>query len=131
MVEEEEERISEIEKEFARSVEELFDRLKEVSRSNPELAGRLFSAVQGGYKRGRKRAYDSMRVRVNVSLPPSWRLRFLAAKEYCRSKGWVKSDRDSEFASFALRVFIDNIIKRLREEDEELAREESKEELRS
>ena len=125
---EEEERIS---AELEKSVEEIFERVRELARENPLIAERLYKAVRSGYKRGRKRAYDSMRVRVNVLLPPSWRLRFLAAKEYCRSKGWVKSDRDSEFASFALRVFIDNIIKRLREEDEELAREESKEELRS
>lgn len=118
---EEEERIS---AEIERSVEEIFERVREVARERPDLARRLYKAVQGGYKRGRKRAYDSMRVRVNVSLPPSWRLRFLAAKEYCRSKGWVKSDRDSEFVAFALKVFIDNIIKRLKAEDEALAAEE-------
>ena len=134
MVEEEEERISEIEKEFARSVEELFDRLKEVSRSNPELAGRLFSAVQGGYKRGRRKAYDALRVKGSYSLPPKYKLAFEACVQYAYSKGWISKPSPSKFASFAIRTVIQNLLRRMREEDEEIARkarEESEEELRS
>ena len=40
----EEERISE---EIARSVEEIFERVREVARENPLIAERVFKAVQG------------------------------------------------------------------------------------
>jgi len=130
----EEERISEIEKGFARSVEELFDRLKEVSRKNPELAGRLFKAVQGGYKRGRRKVYDSLRVRGSYSLPPSLRPYFEIAKEYSYSRGWISKPSNSEFVAFCIRTVIQNLLRMMREEDAEIARkagEESEEELRS
>lgn len=58
---------------FERSIEEIFERVKEVADKNPEVASRLYEAVQRGYKRGRKKAYESMRLRVSVSLPPRLR----------------------------------------------------------
>jgi len=114
-------------------VEELFDRLREFSRKNPELAGRLFKAVQGGYKRGRRKVYDSMRVRGSYSLPPRFRPYFIC-KEYAFSKGWISKPSNSEFAAFCIRTVIQNLLRRRREEEEEIARkggEESGEEFRS
>ena len=114
-------------------MEELFDRLREFSRKNPELAGRLFKAVQGGYKRGRRKVYDSMRVRGSYSLPPRFRPYFIC-KEYAFSKGWISKPSNSEFAAFCIRTVIQNLLRRRREEEEEIARkgrEESGEEFRS
>jgi len=102
-------------------VEELFDRLREFSRKNPELAGRLFKAVQGGYKRGRRKVYDSMRVRGSYSLPPRFRPYFIC-KEYAFSKGWISKPSNSEFAAFCIRTVIQNLLRRRREEEEEIAR---------
>jgi len=129
---EEEERIS---AELARSVEEIFERVREVAaRGRPDLASRLYKAVQGGYKRGRKKTYDSMRVRGTYSLPPKYKLAFEACVQYAYSKGWISKPSPSKFASFAIRVVIENLLRKMREEDKEIARkagEESEEELRS
>ena len=128
---EEEERIS---AELEKSVEEIFERVREIARERPDLASRLYKAVQGGYKRGRKRAYDSMRVRGSYSLPPRFRPYFEICKEYAYSKGWISKPSNSEFAAFCIRTVIQNLLRMMRQEDEEIARkagEESEEELRS
>ena len=127
----EEERIS---AEIARSVEEIFERVREVARERPDLASRLYKAVQGGYRRGRRKAYDSMRVKGSYSLPPRFRPYFEICKEYAFSRGWISKPSNSEFAAFCIRTVIQNLLRKMREEDAEIARkagEESEEELRS
>ena len=127
----EEERIS---AEIARSVEEIFERVREVARERPDLASRLYKAVQGGYRRGRRKAYDSMRVKGSYSLPPRFRPYFEICKEYAFSRGWISKPSNSEFAAFCIRTVIQNLLRRMREEDEEIARkarEKSEEEFRS
>jgi len=128
---EEEERISE---EIARSVEEIFERVREVARERPDLASRLYKAVRGGYKRGRRKAYDALRVKGSYSLPPKYKLAFEACVQYAYSKGWISKPSPSKFASFAIRKVIQNLLRMMRQEDEEIARkarEESEEEFRS
>jgi len=127
----EEERIS---AELARSVEEIFERVREVARERPDLASRLYKAVQGGYRRGRRKAYDSMRVKGSYSLPPRFRPYFEICKEYAFSRGWISKPSNSEFAAFCIRTVIQNLLRKMREEDAEIARkagEESEEEFRS
>jgi len=127
----EEERIS---AEIARSVEEIFERVREVARERPDLASRLYKAVQGGYRRGRRKAYDSMRVKGSYSLPPRFRPYFEICKEYAFSRGWISKPSNSEFAAFCIRTVIQNLLRMMRQEDKEIARkagEESEEELRS
>ena len=128
----EEERIS---AEIARSVEEIFERVREVAaRGRPDLASRLYKAVQGGYRRGRRKAYDSMRVKGSYSLPPRFRPYFEICKEYAFSRGWISKPSNSEFAAFCIRTVIQNLLRKMREEDAEIARkagEESEEEFRS
>jgi len=127
----EEERIS---AEIARSVEEIFERVREVARERPDLASRLYKAVQGGYRRGRRKAYDSMRVKGSYSLPPRFRPYFEICKEYAFSRGWISKPSNSEFAAFCIRTVIQNLLRKMREEDAEIARkagEESEEEFRS
>jgi len=128
---EEEERIS---AEIERSVEEIFERVREVARERPDLASRLYKAVQGGYKRGRRKAYDALRVKGSYSLPPRFRPYFEICKEYAFSRGWISKPSNSEFAAFCIRTVIQNLLRRMREEDEEIARkarEKSEEEFRS
>ena len=114
---------------FERSIEEIFERVKEVADKNPEVASRLYEAVQRGYKRGRKKAYESMRLRVSVSLPPRLRPYFEACVNYAYSKGWISRPTNAQFARWAIEVVIENILKKAREEDEQIARAE--EEFRS
>lgn len=121
---EEEERIS---AEIERSVEEIFERVREVARENPLIAERVFKAVQSGYKRGRRRAYDSMRVRGTYSLPPKWKVAFEACVQYAYSRGWISAPSPSNFAAFCIRTVIQNLLRKIREEDAEIARKAGEE----
>ncbi len=58
-----------------------------VRRENPDLASRLYEAVRSGYRKGRRRAYDRMRLRGSYSLSPKWKPAFEACVQYCYSRG--------------------------------------------
>jgi len=51
------------------------------------------------------------------------------AKEFAYSKGWISRPTNAQFARWAIEVVIQNLLKKEREEDKQLARAE--EEFRS
>ena len=123
--EEEEKRVL---SEIGEAMETLMEQVRRIGYKDPVLGEKAYKEVLSRFRRSRKRVYNAQCVKGTFTLPPSWRVRFLAAKEYCRSQGWIKTDKDSEFVGFALKVFISNIIKRLRQEDAALVQEEEESE---
>ena len=117
--------------ELGEAIESLMEQVRRIGYKDPVLGREAYKEVLRRFRQSRKRVYDAQCVKGTFTLSPEWRLRFLAAKEYCRSRGWIKSDKDSEFVGFALKVFISNIIKRLRQEDAALVQEEEESEQSS
>ena len=126
--EEEEKRVL---SELGEVVESLMEQVRRIGRKDPLLGEKAYREVLSRFRQSRKRVYSSRCVKGSYTLSPEWKIPFLAAKEYCRSKGWTKTDKDSEFVAFALKTFIQNIIKRLKAEDAMLVRREEESEQSS
>ncbi len=122
MEEQRERALEEVEKLGAKAAEELAGRLREIAGDDPESSLRLFQAYISGVRKGYKRLYAQKRKLIRIHLAPKWTLAFEAAKQYSYSRGWIEEPRDTLFARFCVITVIQNIIRRLRQEDEALAR---------
>ena len=122
MEEQRERALEEVEKLGAKAAEELAGRLREIAGDDPESSLRLFQAYISGVRKGYKRLYAQKRKLIRIHLAPKWTLAFEAAKQYSYSRGWIEEPRDTLFARFCVITVIQNILKRLRQEDAEFAR---------
>ena len=117
MEEQRERALEEVEKLGAKAAEELAGRLREIAGDDPESSLRLFQAYISGVRKGYKRLYAQKRKLIRIHLAPKWTLAFEAAKQYSYSRGWIEEPRDTLFARFCVITVIQNILKRLRQED--------------
>ena len=120
--EEEEKLLKEFEKYGETFIDGLVEKAREVVGDDPTLTHRVLEAVLSGARKRKKAIYERKRVHGVYSLPPRFRPYFEIAKEYAYSKNWIRKNTDSQFVNFCIRVTVENIIKRLRQEDAEFAR---------
>ena len=119
--EEEEKLLKEFEKYGETFIDGLVEKAREVVGDDPTLTHRVLEAVLSGARKRKKAIYERKRVHGVYSLPPRFRPFFEIAKEYSYSKNWIRKNTDSQFVNFCIRVTVENIIKRLRQEDATLA----------
>lgn len=120
--EKEEELLKEFEKYGETLLNGLMDRVRKVAGEDPILTEKVLKAVLRGVRKSKRAIYERGRVHGVYSLPPRFRPYFEACVNYAYSKGWISKPSNSQFANFCIRVTVENIIKRLRQEDAELAR---------
>jgi len=111
-----------------RFLEDVVTRLKRLGESDPELAMKAMKAVLGGVKKKYVEVYKHVRVQAMVTLPPSWRIPFIACREYAYAKGWIDKNSNARFAVFCVKTVIQNLLRRMKAEDEALARREEESE---
>jgi len=119
--EEEEKLLKEFEKYGETFIDGLVEKAREVVGDDPTLTHRVLEAVLSGARKRKKAIYERKRVHGVYSLPPRFRPYFEIAKEYSYSKNWIRKNTDAQFVNFCIRVTVENIIKRLRQEDATLA----------
>jgi len=129
--EKEEKLLKEFEKYGETLLDGLMDRVRKVTGEDPILTEKVLKAVLRGVRKSKRAMYERERVHGVYSLPPRFRPYFEAAREYAFSKNWIKKNTDAAFANFCIRVTVENIIRRLRQEDEALARREAESEQSS
>jgi len=120
--EKEEKLLKEFEKYGETLLDGLMDRVRKVTGEDPILTEKVLKAVLRGVRKSKRAMYERERVHGVYSLPPRFRPYFEAAREYAFSKNWIKKNTDAAFANFCIRVTVENIIRRLRQEDAEFAR---------
>ena len=103
------------------AAEALAEKLREIAGDDPEGSLKLFQAYISGVRKGYKRLYAQKRKLIRIHLAPKWTLAFEAAKQYAYAQGWIEKPKDSVFARFCVITVIQNLLRRMKSEDEALA----------